>query len=91
MAGSPRGHRYLAYRAAEALGVPDAEALGELDASLHADDDPVLPGTWLRRDALPWVWRRLHGRTAGDGLVAKHTDYVLIGGPGDVPARVHAG
>ena len=87
----PRGHRYLAYRAAEALGVPDAEALGELDASLHADDDPVLPGTWLRRDALPWVWRRLHGRTAGDGLVAKHTDYVLIGGPGDVPARVHAG
>ena len=87
----PRGHRYLAYRAAEALGVPDAEALGELDASLHADDDPVLPGTWLRRDALPWVWRRLHGRTAGDGLVAKHTDYVLIGGPGDVPAPVHAG
>ncbi|MEV4687883.1 glycosyltransferase [Microbacterium sp. LWH3-1.2] len=87
----PRGHRYLAYRAAEALGVPDAEALGELDASLHADDDEVLPGTWLRRDALPWVWRRLHGRTAGDGLVAKHAHYVLIGGPGDVPARVHAG
>lgn len=87
----PRGHRYLAYRAAEALGVPDAEALGELDASLHADDDPVLPGTWLRRDALPWVWRRLHGRTAGDGLVAKHADYVLIGGAGEVPARVHAG
>ncbi|WP_342000510.1 GDSL-type esterase/lipase family protein [Microbacterium sp. LWH7-1.2] len=86
----PRGHRYLAYRAAEALGVPDAEALGELDASLHADD-AVLPGTWLRRDALPWVWRRLHGRTAGDGLVAKHAHYVLIAGPGDVPARVHAG
>jgi len=87
----PRGHRYLAYRAAEALGVPDAEALGELDASLHAADDPVLPGTWLGRDALPWVWRRLHGRTAGDGLVAKHAGYVLIGGAGDVPARAHAG
>lgn len=86
-----RGHRYLAYRAAEALGVPDAEALGELDATLHADDDPVLQGSWLRRDALPWVWRRLRGRTAGDGLAAKHADYVLIGGRGDVPARTHAG
>ncbi|WP_019180590.1 glycosyltransferase [Microbacterium yannicii] len=79
-----RGHRYLAYRAAEALGVPDAEALGELDAALHADDDPTMPGSWLGRDALPWVWRRLRGRTAGDGRTAKHTDYVLIPRRGDV-------
>ena len=27
------------------------------------------------------------GRTAGDGLVAKHADYVRIGGRGDVPVR----
>ncbi|GAA5203778.1 GDSL-type esterase/lipase family protein [Microbacterium jejuense] len=86
-----RGHRYLAYRAAEVLGVPDAEALGDLDAALHADDDPVVVGTWLRRDALPWVWRRLRGRTAGDGRVAKHDGYVLIGGRGDVRARANAG
>jgi phosphatidylinositol alpha 1,6-mannosyltransferase len=86
-----RGHRFLAYRAAEALGVPDAEALGELDAVLHADDDAVADGTWLRRDALPWVWRRLRGRTAGDGRVAKHTGYVLIGGRGDVRAPAGAG
>lgn len=85
-----RGHRFLAYRAAEALGVPDAEALAGLDAALHADDDPVAPGSWLGRDALPWVWRRLHGRTAGDGLAAKHSEYVLIGGRGDVPARIEA-
>ncbi len=87
----PRGHRFLAYRAAEALGVPDAEALGDLDASLHADGDPVASGSWLRRDALPWVWRRLRGRTAGDGLAAKHVDYVLIGGHGDVRTAVDAG
>lgn len=86
-----RGHRFLAYRAAEALGVPDADALGGLDAALHADDDPVAHGTWLQRDALPWVWRRLRGRTAGDGRTAKHADYVLIGGRGDVPVRSHAG
>lgn len=83
-----RGHRFLAYRAAEVLGVPDAEALGGLDAALHADDDPAAGGTWLRRDALPWVWRRVRGRTAGDGVEAKHSGYVEIGGRGDVRARV---
>jgi phosphatidylinositol alpha 1,6-mannosyltransferase len=76
-----RGHRFVAYRAAEALGVPDAEALGELDDALHADDEPM-PGNWLRRDALPWVWRRIRGRTAGDGRVAKHDDYVTLPGRG---------
>jgi phosphatidylinositol alpha 1,6-mannosyltransferase len=82
-----RGHRFLAYRAAEALGVPDAEALGGLDEAFHRDDEPAPEGTWLVRDALPWVWRRVRGRTAGDGVYAKHTDYVLVGGRGDVGAR----
>nr|WP_277348847.1 glycosyltransferase [Microbacterium sp. CFH 90308] len=82
-----RGHRFLAYRAAEALGVPDAEALAGLDAALHADDDPMPVGSWLGRDALPWVWRRLRGRTAGDGLLPKHDDYSEIGGRGDVRER----
>jgi phosphatidylinositol alpha 1,6-mannosyltransferase len=82
-----RGHRFLAYRAAEALGVPDAEALAGLDAALHADDDPMAVGSWLSRDALPWVWRRLRGRTAGDGLLPKHDDYAEIGGRGDVRER----
>ncbi|MHC2999220.1 glycosyltransferase [Microbacterium sp. HJ5] len=82
-----RGHRFLAYRAADALGVPDAEALGGLDAALHADDDVPAAGSWLRRDALPWVWRRLHGRTAGDGIAPKHSGYVVIGGRGDVRSR----
>ncbi|MDZ8171294.1 glycosyltransferase [Microbacterium xanthum] len=74
-----RGHRFVAYRAADALGVPDAETLGGLDAALHADNDPVLTGTWLQRDALPWIWRRVRGRTAGDGVLAKHTGLVQIG------------
>jgi phosphatidylinositol alpha 1,6-mannosyltransferase len=76
------GHRFLAYRAANVLGVPDAEALGALDAALHADDEvPVasLPArTWLRVHALPWVLRRLTGRTAGDGLSAKHDGYIEL-------------
>lgn len=83
-----RGHRFLAYRAAEALGVPDAEALGRLDEAFHADDDLPAVGSWLRRDALPWIWRRLRGKTAGDGLSAKHTDYVQVGGGGTADARL---
>jgi phosphatidylinositol alpha 1,6-mannosyltransferase len=74
-----RGHRYVAYRAAEALGVPHAEALAELDEAFHVDEETPAQGTWLRRDALPWMWRRLRGRTAGDGRSAKLPDYVVVG------------
>lgn len=73
-----RGHRFLAYRAAEALGVPHADELGQLDTAFH-DDDDTMPGGWLRRDVLPWLWRRLRGKTAGDGLLPKHQDYIVIG------------
>lgn len=75
---SSRGHRFLAYRAGEMLGVPDADALGALDAALH-EHEPIGAGVWWRRHALPWVWRRLHGRAAGDGRTAKHDDYVYLG------------
>lgn len=73
-----RGHRFLAYRAGEVLGVPHADALGMLDAALH-EHEALGAGLWWRRHALPWVWRRLHGRTAGDGRSAKHDDYVYLG------------
>ncbi|MDQ1173328.1 phosphatidylinositol alpha 1,6-mannosyltransferase [Microbacterium testaceum] len=80
---SSAGHRLVAYRAAEALGVPDARALLGLDEALHADDGDRPGGTWLTRDALPWVWRRVRGRTAGDGVLAKHTGYVELPTRGD--------
>ena len=73
-----RGHRFLAYRAGELLGVPHADALGALDAVLH-ENEPIGAGLWWRRHALPWVWRRVNGRTAGDGRSAKHDDYVYLG------------
>ena len=75
---SSSGHRFLAYRAGDILGVPHAEALGMLDASLHERTE-IGTGLWWSRHALPWVWRRLHGRAAGDGRVAKHDDYVYLG------------
>lgn len=73
-----RGHRFLAYRAGELLAVPHAETLGALDQVLH-DVDATTTAAWWRRHALPWVWRRMRGRVAGDGLGAKHDDYVYIG------------
>ena len=81
---NPRGHRMLAYAAAARLNVPDARPLGLLEESLHADDvDEYVAGSraeWLRDHALPWVLRRLRGRTAGDGREPKHTDLVTVGG-----------
>ncbi|MGR0319995.1 glycosyltransferase [Agromyces sp. ZXT2-3] len=82
------GHRALAYAAADVLGVPDAAALAGLDAVLHGDADepdaPPLPDAeWLRRHAVPWAGRRLRGRTAGDGRVAKHDALVHLPGRED--------
>ena len=73
-----RGHRFLAYCAGDLLGVPHAEALGVLDQVLH-DVDATTTAAWWRQHALPWVWRRMRGRVAGDGRAAKHDDYVYIG------------
>ena len=73
-----RGHRFLAYCAGDLLGVPHAETLGALDQVLH-DVDSTTKAQWWREHALPWVWRRVRGRGAGDGRVAKHDDYVYIG------------
>jgi len=75
---SSRGHRFLAYQAGEMLGVPHADTLGALDQVLH-DVDATTRAAWWQHHALPWVWRRLRGRVAGDGRVAKHDDYVYIG------------
>lgn len=74
------GHRLLAYRAAEVLGVPDAAMLHGLEHSFHDGVEPEAFGAlpWMREHMIPWIWRRLHGRTAGDGRVAKHSTYIEL-------------
>lgn len=74
------GHRLLAYRAAEVLSVPLAAELRGLEYMLHDDTeaDERSGVSWLRAHALPWVGRRLRGRTAGDGLGAKHSTYIEL-------------
>ncbi|TPW70238.1 glycosyltransferase [Schumannella sp. 10F1B-5-1] len=85
------GHRTLCYRAAAALGVPGAGAFEALDAAVHvsADGRPARPDAdapgerlptarWLLQHAAPWAGRRVRGRRAGDGLVAKHAAAVHL-------------
>lgn len=75
------GHRLLAYRAAEVLGVPHAATLGSLEHALHSDGDDTSTTSeiaWLRDYALPWMWRRVRGRTAGDGIGPKHNGYIAM-------------
>ncbi|WP_051172536.1 SGNH/GDSL hydrolase family protein [Microbacterium indicum] len=78
------GHRRLAFRCAELLGVPDAAHLAGLDDDLH--EDPITPMLlWFFQDAIPWAWRRVRGRTAGLDKLAKHTGYVRVTAAGLEP------
>ena len=83
---SSAGHRLLSYRAAAVLGVPGAGTLGDLDVAMHdeekgAEDDWVSNSRWLWVHVRPWLGRRMLGRTAGDGRVAKHSELVRISPP----------
>jgi lysophospholipase L1-like esterase len=88
--GNPAGHAAIANELAHVLGVPGA-APGSLSAAL---EPPAPRGRrellaedlrWVRLYVLPWAWRRLRGRTTGDGITAKRpTPRVVV--PRD-PAR----
>ena len=80
---SSHGHRLLSYRAAAAVGVPGAGALGTLDLAMHDDEEDIADAwiptaRWLWTHVRPWAGRRVRGRTAGDGLVAKHSRLVPV-------------
>lgn len=85
------GHRGIAYAAARLLGVPDAIELGALEHAVHdLGDDPSTTSVgdleWLRRHALPWVRRRLRGRTAGDGREPKRAALLPVIAPAVTPS-----
>ena len=75
---SSAGHRVVAYRAAERLGVEDARALSLLESSYHEGEERLTTAQWLRQHAAPWVRRRLRGVTAGDGMVSKHLELEIV-------------
>jgi lysophospholipase L1-like esterase len=76
---SPEGHHRVALRTCEILGVPQPE-----DWRVPLSPVPLAPRPaavwlaarrqdlrWAREFAMPWVNRRLHGTSSGDGLPPK--------------------
>jgi lysophospholipase L1-like esterase len=78
---SPDGHRLLASRAAQSLGVPYFELAGA-----PAPKPPEVLGTldWLQQHALPWVGRRIRGISSGDGVPPKLPSPIPLGPSGSV-------
>lgn len=94
---SSRGHRALAYHAAEMLGLTNLATIVGLDRLFHdepeVDDDPgasrVSTVEWAGRHAVPWLYRKARGRSAGDGRVAKHdSGLIVLGKPGGETAKI---
>jgi lysophospholipase L1-like esterase len=79
---SPDGHRRVALRAAEVLGIPVTDD--------WRDPLPALPppdwldrrradARWTRVHFLPWINRHLRGRSSGDGLLPKRPELTSVG------------
>lgn len=74
---APAGHHRVAANVLRALGY-------ELPADWTLLADPVpKPGAreqlrYTREHMLPWIGRRLTGRSSGDGRTAKHPDWVWV-------------
>lgn len=70
------GHARVAARVLTALGVETP-----LPTAEHGPESPsgvLVEARYLGRHVLPWIGRRLTGRSSGDGRVAKHPDWVRI-------------
>lgn len=70
------GHRLLAARVLDVLGVPCEDTWRHswpeqpVDPRLRRRDD----ARWVREFLLPWINRRLRGTSSGDGVTAKRPD-----------------
>ena len=85
------GHRRVALRACEAVGVPpDGDWREPLPVQGGAPRPAVagwlaarqVDAQWARRYAAPWVQRRLRGASSGDGLQPKRAELLPLDVPG---------
>lgn len=81
------GHRLVALRACEAIGLATGEDWREPWPAAAAVAATRLPGwvlarrmdaRWARVHAAPWVSRRLRGRSSGDGVPPKRPDLLPL-------------
>lgn len=76
--GNPEGHARIATEVAALLGL-EGFTPGSLSEQLPAleqrrRDRVVADVAWAARFVAPWAWRRLRGRTLGDGRTAKRPE-----------------
>ena len=72
--GSPKGHALFAAAAAEALELPGsnhdwAEIGGPVRQSLRSQ--AYSQALWTQNMLMPWLWRHVRGRSAGDGRMPR--------------------
>jgi lysophospholipase L1-like esterase len=75
---SPEGHRRIALRAAEVLGIPVEadwrEPWPEQDRITSWYQLRMADLEWTRSHLMPWIRRQLRGESLGDGLTAKRPE-----------------
>lgn len=84
-----RGHTRVAENVLHALGVPaDWHAAGASAANPPASADSAAPvaarvrsARYYRAHVLPWIGRRLTGRSSGDGRIAKRPNLIPVEHP----------
>ena len=71
---SSLGHQHMAVAVLDALGVPHELALDPLPAlsPVSARERRAADRAWATSHAVPWLQRRLTGRSSGDGLTARY-------------------
>jgi lysophospholipase L1-like esterase len=81
---STLGHRHMAARVLDALGVPHDLALDPLPRlePLTRAQRREADLAWARAHAAPWVQRRLTGRSSGDGLEPRFATLTATGPEG---------
>jgi len=77
---SPRGHALAAESAWEALGLGSAQWRTPLAPGPHRGpiDRAGSDLAWLKAHALPWIGRRLRGRSSGDSVTPKNPQWVTV-------------
>lgn len=72
------GHARMAHALAHALGLPGADDTWALPLPEEPPRSPIhrfaADLAWAGRFVVPWAWRRLRGRSSGDGLAPKRPE-----------------
>lgn len=72
---NPEGHRRVAQAVLERIGLPhDPDWSKKLPpaAEISAIQKLLIDANWIWSYALPWAWRRIRGRSSGDGRSPKY-------------------